>query len=167
MPRELNVVYTDCARKHRQSTSTGNSQVCYFFAGLCTCLFFNSYALWHLSTQGTVSSTMTRHFVAVDRMTMSGLRDAWTLSGNYSFLSRSAWSVQSLACCVMPCFVVLLVGIFCVPSLTNGMTVMPVSSRKTVLWRHLYLPWLRAPLHYDRMSSRVPLFTKSAVCVVC
>ena len=53
------------------------------------------------------------------------------------------------------CFFALLVGIFVVPSLTNGMKVMPVfhlgcfflrsnssmwaSSRKTVSWRHLYL----------------------------
>ena len=28
MPRELNVVHTDCAGKPRQPTSTGNSQVC-------------------------------------------------------------------------------------------------------------------------------------------
>ena len=34
-----------------------------------------------------VSSTMTRRFVAIDWMTMSGLRDVWTSSGNCSFLS--------------------------------------------------------------------------------
>ena len=96
------------------------------FVGRCTWLFFNSYALWHLSSKGTVSSTMKRRYVAVDWMTMFGLTDVWTMSGNGSFLSRSAWSVQSLACCRMPCFFALLVGIFAVPSLTNGMKVMPV-----------------------------------------
>ena len=55
-----------------------------------------------------------------------GLGDVWTMSGNCSFLSRSAWSVHSLACYRMPCFFVLLVGIFVVPSLRNGVKVMPV-----------------------------------------
>ena len=34
MPRELNVVHTDCARKPRQPTSTGNSQVCHLAVSL-------------------------------------------------------------------------------------------------------------------------------------
>ena len=43
---------------------------------------------------------------------MSGLRDVWLISGYCIFLPTSAWSVQSLACCWMPYFFVLLVDIF-------------------------------------------------------
>ena len=87
---------------------------------------------------------------------MSGMRDVWTMSGYGSrFLYRSAWSVQSLASCRMRYFFVLMVGTIVVPSLTNGMTVMPVlsvgcfffcsssnlwnCSLETISWRHRYL----------------------------
>ena len=109
MHRDLNVVNTDCAGKPRQPTYTGNSQVCHprslqrSFRSVYLD-FSNSYALWQLYSQGTVSSTMTRRFVAADWMTMSGLSDVWTMSGNCSFLSRSVWCVHSLACCRMSCF---------------------------------------------------------------
>jgi len=43
----------------------------------------------------TVSSTMTRRFVAVDWITMSGLRDVFTMSGNCSFLPRSACLLEN------------------------------------------------------------------------
>ena len=61
--------------------------------------------LWHLSSQGTDSSTLIWRFVAVDWMTMTV---------NCSFLSWFAWSVTSLAWCRMSCFFVLLfVKIWC------------------------------------------------------
>ena len=50
------------------------------------------------SFQCTVSSTMTSRFVAVDWMTMSGLRDVWTISGECSFLSRVATLSINLIC---------------------------------------------------------------------
>ena len=98
------------------------------------------------------------------------------MSGKCSFLSSSAYSVQSLACCRMPCFFVLPVAVLVVPSLTNCMKVMPVyplgctffhsssciwaSSLDTISWRHFYLPWVRATLHEDNMWSRVPLYSQ-------
>ena len=63
MPRELNVVYTVCVGKPWQPTSTGNSQVCHLRSLHRVCrsvylAFFNSYALWHFSSQGNVSSKL-------------------------------------------------------------------------------------------------------------
>ena len=64
MPRELNVVHTECAGKPRQPTSTGNSQVCHPRSlRVCRSVYLafsiHMTVLWHLSSQGTVSSTMT------------------------------------------------------------------------------------------------------------
>ena len=95
---------------------------CTEFVGLCTSFHM------HLASQGTVSSTMIRVFGSrwLVYNEDCGLRYVWTMSVNCSFLSRSAWSVQSLVCCRLPNFFMLLVGIVVVPSLTNGIKVMPV-----------------------------------------
>ena len=118
----------------------------------------------HFSSKVTVSPTLIRV-----------IGSHWL---DYNSLSMSAWSVHSLACCRIPCFFVLLVGIFVVPSLMNGMKVMPVfpvgcffiwssfnmwaSAIDTISWRHLpiYLPWPRTTLHEDSMCYRVLLFHK-------
>ena len=46
-------------------------------------VFFIVYALCHLSSQGTVSSTSTQCFVTVNYMTMSNRRDVETISVNF------------------------------------------------------------------------------------
>ena len=122
------------------------------FVGVCTWL--SSFRI-HLSSQGTVSSTMIRVFGSrwLVYNEDCGLRYVWTMSVNCSFLSRSAWGVQWLVCCKMSCFfspswclLWRMGGDACVSRwmfIICPSSNMWASSLETKLWRHLYLHWLR------------------------
>ena len=93
----------------------------------------------------------------------SELRDVWTMSDNYSYLSKSVTSVQSRVLCKIPCFFVLLSVIWNVSNVSVSLSML-LSSLTTVSWWHL--PWLRATLHDDTMCSMFPLLCTTLI-VVC
>ncbi|KAH3877772.1 hypothetical protein DPMN_001650 [Dreissena polymorpha] len=76
MPSAVKSLQRDFAGKPRTPTSTGNSHVCHFsLHSLCRSAYFAVFlyiASSQRDSQGTVSSTITRHLSFADQITMSG-----------------------------------------------------------------------------------------------
>lgn len=167
IPSVDKALQSDCPGNLRQPTSTGNLHARHPTCWHCwvSGWYFPSFLSWAssiLSSHGTVSSSNTTCFVALDHRTMSGLRvEVVIFSGNLSCLRRSTLMSQSVADVRIP--EPLDVALELSPALTNliiwGATVLvmlwvfllsssrPVASSASI-WSclHLNLPSARLAL---------------------
>ena len=111
-PSAWNILHTDCAGNPRQPPFTGNnhdSQPLPRHVSISSSYFplFLSYAYWHLSFHGTVSSIARSFLDCCDHITISGLSDklsALSLERRASFSSMFSfpWILHSPICLSPP-----------------------------------------------------------------
>jgi len=92
--KALNIFHSDCTGNPLAPISTGKSHTRHPFCLHCSCrleylALFLSQASSQRDSQGTVSSTITRHLSLSDQITMSRLNDVWIMFGNASFCFKS------------------------------------------------------------------------------
>ncbi len=180
-PRSLSVRSNECPAKPRQPTSTGSLNTfqpphLHSSTSSAYLALLRSFASSNLSSQGTVSSTMTTCLVDSDVITMSGRSEVAVMwLGNLSCLPRSTWRCQSLALARSPpgergcCWAFS-------PALTKEMVclegcwllllwiaavIVSAKALRTWSWRQRYRPSPKAFGQQLRICSSVPLLWHS------